>query len=1102
MRIAVNSNLCKIVPQAQRPMTLPRYLDRLGRLLTFTLAAAALIHVRAESLPLRTYTSVDGLGSGFVNSISQDSQGFIWFSTRDGLSRFDGAQFVTFQIGSDEVSPNVESVVEMPDGNYLIATSGGTFWFDPATSAQMSNSRLVIDAQLVSGSHGDIYTDKRGRTWLAVGEPRYVEKAESGYRLVDAGLPIPPDISKSLRVQGFAETSDGSLWINCTTGLVREYPDGRVDFHRLPPELTATNSAITVDRTDRLWIARSGDLYVLKPSNDAPSGDDRFNDRDIFAGVAAKPLSPDGIVEPSSDGGILRISPGAEYSAAQSKGLIAGRDGSIWLAAESVLYNFRGGAAARFDHRHGLPRSMTRIFEDRSGNVWIAGQSSLVRLDRLGMTTFGADADTANATYVSVGKGPDGRMYFGKARFETAEFDGARMIASRPILPPGSQSRWTSRHTFRDSTGRWWVLSTSGAAVFSPTATAGSLDGRRPDHIYTQADGLVSNAAFQIFEDSAGTIWVSSRGSGTGSADNGVARLRKGAARFEQVGEELGFPPAKAASAFAEDASGGLWMVFYTGGVARFDGERFTYYSEKEQPQFGQTMTDILVTPDGSIWLGSSNSGLLKIDPSASPILVKQIGPNDGMASSNIRTLTADRFGRIYAGTARGIDRIDPNTLGIRHFSIANGLASDFVVDSAMDSNGDLWFATGGGVSRISPESDNTAEAAAAVKFGSVRIAGVEQPISLLGAGDLDRGDLSSQENNFQIGYFALGNSAGDSVRFQYKLEGADEDWSQPTTVTSLNFANLRPADYRLMVRSITPDGASFGEPATLRFTILPPIWQRRWFTILAALIVIGVGYLIYRYRTARLLEVNAALSDAKAAEERLRRSREERIVELERVRSRIATDLHDDIGASLTQIAILSEVARASGGPDSAISTKPLSKITEISSDLIGTMSDIVWSINPTKDHFSDLVKRMRRFAADLLSEQGITVRFDEPSDLGEIVLDSNVRREIYLIFKEAVNNIAKHARADEVSISLDIAGDDVTFEIRDNGVGFDMSNPEGEDADDVSGNGLASMRRRALANGGVAVVESVPGEGTVVRVRMPRNQAFDESLIPNAKV
>jgi len=256
-----------------------------------------------------------------------------------------------------------------------------------------------------------------------------------------------------------------------------------------------------------------------------------------------------------------------------------------------------------------------------------------------------------------------------------------------------------------------------------------------------------------------------------------------------------------------------------------------------------------------------------------------------------------------------------------------------------------------------------------------------------------------------------------------------------------------------------------------------------------------------YRYRLEKLREVNSALADAKLAEENLRRAREERIVELEAVRSRIATDLHDDIGASLTQIAILSEVAQTQAGKGNGGPPESLRKITQVSSELIGTMSDIVWAINPSKDHLSDLTQRMRRFAADMLSPRGIAVSFKSAEADKKLTVRSNARREIFLIFKESVNNIAKHSSAKNVQVDLEVAGDILTLRITDDGRGFDASPPTFEDtfsSEGPSGNGVKSMRRRATEMGGHFDIDSAAGRGTIVFLTLPLTSNIDTTVEP----
>jgi signal transduction histidine kinase len=576
--------------------------------------------------------------------------------------------------------------------------------------------------------------------------------------------------------------------------------------------------------------------------------------------------------------------------------------------------------------------------------------------------------------------------------------------------------------------------------------------------------------------------------------------MKKGEDRFALFTKADGYPENRSATSFVEDSFGNLWIGFYEGGLARFDGTRFQVFSQVEGAPSTGNVADLILDRKGRLWIGSSIEGLFEIeDPSAPNPVIKKINFDVGSVSNNIRTLTQDHFGRIYIGTARGVERYTPDTGIIKHYSVSDGLATDFVVDSHCDKNGNLWFATNNGLSKLKPLPDEKI-APPKVLIGGLRIGGSPQAVSNLGDISIDRGDLSYTDNNLQIEYLGLDFRAGESLRYQYKLEGADQDWSRLTEATTVTYANLKPEKYRFLVRAVNSEGATSDMPAVVTFTIVPPVWQRTWFVFLSALALAIVTALEFRYRTANLREINRALKEAKIAEERLRRSREERLVELESVRARIATDLHDDIGASLTQIAILSEVAQAKVHGNGA--SEPLTKITDVSNELVGTMSDIVWSINPAKDHLSDLTQRMRRFASDVLSKKGVKVSFKSPGTADEILLNSNVRREVFLVFKEAINNVAKHSNATAVEIDLGVSRTDVLLTIKDNGKGFKVEPLSFEDtfsSQGRSGNGIPSMNKRAKEMGGVIDIASSPGTGTLICLRLPREQAFDESLIPN---
>jgi signal transduction histidine kinase len=226
-------------------------------------------------------------------------------------------------------------------------------------------------------------------------------------------------------------------------------------------------------------------------------------------------------------------------------------------------------------------------------------------------------------------------------------------------------------------------------------------------------------------------------------------------------------------------------------------------------------------------------------------------------------------------------------------------------------------------------------------------------------------------------------------------------------------------------------------------------------------------------------------------ADAALRRAKEERLAELERVRKRIATDLHDDIGASLTQITVLSEVARQSLSRE-GFHSEQLGQISAVSNELVEAMSDIVWAINPKKDHLSDLVHRMRRFASDVFTARGLSFTFDAPDSARDTRLGASVRREVFLIFKESVNNVLKHACATQVRIRFRLEGARLELSVSDDGRGFEPLDSvtlsgEYEPSDGTGGNGLYSMRRRALEMGGRFDVRSKTGEGTTVTLSLP---------------
>ncbi len=840
------------------------------------------------------------------------------------------------------------------------------------------------------------------------------------------------------------------------------------------------------DKTGKIWLSRGAELLVIRPEPVESLKDPAPMQISELKVTATHDLVPGKeVVFPRSGGDAIEYKNDEVIGRWAAKRIFQTSDGDVWVSAENTLLQFSGSTTRLHTDADGLPTVMARMAEDAAGNLWVGGHSGLARIDRNGMTSYGQQDGLNSSRFFSINESTDGRLFFGQRGFYWSVFDGRGFKTVRPAVSDAANPLWTSRFAFLSRSGELWMLSSEGLYRFDTGTEVAGLAGRSASKKYGVTDGLKSNAAFQIFEDFGGDIWVSTRG--TSNKGHGVARLRKGDESFHHFGVEDGLPEGKSAASYAEDQFGNIWIGFYEGGLVRFDGERFQVFSkENGLPENGH-VADIHVDRKGRLWLATSVQGLFRVEdetstaPRFQPVMIES-----GNVSNNIRTLTEDRFGRLYLGTARGVDRYSPETGYVKHYAVSDGLAADFVVDSHCDRNGDVWFATNDGISRLRPLPDEKT-APPRVFISGLRIAGAVQPVSNLGNISIVKGDLDHSENNLQVEYLGLDFRAGETLRFQYKLEGADAEWSTPSESRTVTFANLRPAEYRFLVRAVNSEGLISETPASVSFTIVAPVWQRTWFVILLALAVAGITAFVFWYRTARLREINEALREAKIAEEKLRRSREDRIADLEKVRARIATDLHDDIGSSLTQIAILSEVAQAQSNGGNGNAAGPLTKISEVSNELVGTMSDIVWSINPSKDHVSDLTQRMRRFAADVFSTKEIQFQFLAPGDGGETIVSSNIRREVFLIFKETVNNVLKHSGAKNVRIEIAIESGELIYRIADDGVGFDPNHP----APSSGGHGITGMRRRVEGLNGKLQIISEPGTGTTVSLTLPLNES-----------
>ena len=1174
------------------------------------------IVVLAEQLPVKPYTIAEGLAHDDINRIVRDSRGFLWFCTADGLSRFDGYRFTNYGVKDGLHQQSVTDLLESKRGGvYWVATlGGGVGRFDPvARNSEARDSPLFASYPVGDDPATNIvnvlYEDRAGHIWAGTngGLFRLDPNEGSGATFRRVLLDVPFRSDRTLEVFALIEDGEGSLWIGTLFGVARRLPDGRTIHYPLGSSSTRIISAFLIDDAGRLWLAYQNGLIVLKPEPAAKAGTGSETPWSVLRKREANGTNsrPEPFHLPAAHGEATWFTTADGLSDNNVLALHRSANGRIFTGTRrGGLSVFDGERFRNYATAQGLSNTINALAEDYDGNIWTGTQSSgAIKITSSGLVSYREADGLGSSEIFSIFENQASELCVISSKWTINRFDGEGFTAIRLNLPrsllDSSSGRWMM---MQDRAGEWWVATSAGLYRFPKVKRLEELAHAPPVAVYTTRDGLADNYISRLFEDSRGDIWISSF-----NPPVMLTRWERATGKFHRYAEADGLPPFNWANVFSEDAAGHLWIALHNGGMARYRGGRFELFTERDGVPPG-VMHGLYRDRAERLWVATSAGGAARLDdPTAIRPSIKTYTTVEELSSNNLCCFTEDLSKHIYIGTAHGIDRLDLTTGRVKNYTTADGLLKSEVTAAFRDRHGALWFGTREGVSRLTPLPDRP-QPPPTVLISGLRIAGLPHPVSELGETEITGLVLAPNQNQIQIDFFALSFSVGGGLRYQYKLEGVDHDWSTPSNQRTVT-ASLSPGSYRFLVRSVSSDGVASERSATISFTILPPVWRRWWFVALLALLVASVVYALIRHRLARLkalresenrfrtlaetasdaiitinerseiIYVNAAaenvfgyqmeemvgadltmlmpeylrhlhraglnryietgrkhigweavelpglhksgreiplelsfgeftkgdrryftgiardITERKRTEESLRKARAERLTELRRVRSSIATNLHDDIGSSLTQISILGEVAQQQLGAGNTQATENLTRITSVSNELIEAMSDIVWAINPEKDQLNNLTQRMRRFAHDVFTARQIEFRFHAPGPEHDFQLGANMRREVFLIFKESVNNMVKHSACTEARIEFLIEDDWLVLRVTDNGKGFDpslLSQRERSDhLQEKGGNGLLSMRRRAEALGGEYSIASQAGKGTTVTLRAPLGHA-----------
>jgi ligand-binding sensor domain-containing protein/signal transduction histidine kinase len=1014
--------------------------------------------IHAERLPVRRYGAIDGLANDAVGAVYRDSRGFLWFSTHGGLSRFDGQKFVNYGARHGLAVEVVGEVVEDPSGAYWVTTWGGdgVARFDPEHSdaATLFAPLSLPDEPARRGIC--LHVDRTGKLWVGTVAGLFVRELsapnDAPFRLVPlnevAGMP------ERTRVWDLNEDRSGNLWIATPRGLLRLAPDGSLVARPVTPGEAPGVRAVIEDKDGRIWVGHDEGLTVFRPGRGSSEGEPAAavdavsfssNCRDRARGEEVRlPETPGETCWYRAEDG---LGPGLVTA------LFEANNGHVWIGRfHQGLTEFDGHVFHAYGEPEGIGGYIATSFtEDSAGNLWIGTlDSGALRIARAGFTAYDRADGLGYTRHAWIAEGVDGELVV-TAGSAIYTFDGSRFQAVRPEVLEGLDSGSSDDNSvvIQDHAGDWWFGTPRGLHRYRRPGSVARLEGARPTESFTRGNGIPDDDVRALFEDSAGDIWIGVAG------EVPVVRWERATKTLHPYSAADGLGSVHIPLGFAEDRAGQIWIGFLRG-VARWRDGAFTTFSQADG-----LAADVVVRPfvdaGGRLWLASALAGVTRVDDPVAerPSFDRHYTMAEGLSANPVSCTVQDVFGRIYFCTPRGVDRLDPETGRIRHYTTADGLSTSEILRGLRDRTGNLWFTSMRGVSRLVPRPDPPQPPPPPVWITGVRVAGQQVPVSELGTREVAGLDLGPDSNQLQLDFGSLSFSLGEKIRYQYRLGGSEATWSEPTPLPSINFAQLSPGDYVFEVRAAGSEGVVSESPARVSFRVLPPLWQRWWFLTLAGLALAALAVALHRLRVARAVEV-------------------------ERVRTRIATDLHDDIGASLSQIAILTEVVHRRVGEENPTTASYLASIAESARSLVDSMADIVWAMNPRWDRLGDLVNRMRHFAGDACGPRGIKWSLTARPDEQDVELGAELRRQLYLVLKESVTNAVRHSACTRLDITLQLAGNCLELEVRDDGRGFD---PTGQH----EGHGLESMRRRAEGLGADLRLESRPGAGTALRFSVP---------------
>ncbi|MEI9960793.1 MAG: two-component regulator propeller domain-containing protein [Limisphaerales bacterium] len=975
----------------------------------------------------RVWTAEDGLPENKVVGLAQASDGYLWVATQGGVVRFDGARFQPFEAAS-------------------------------STGYASSTMRVLL-------------LDREGRLWIA---------KEGGVVVCVDGTQVRAFTSKDGLPQfegqrSMAEDDEGNLWISYTKGtVVRLNKAGQVDAFTSKNGLPSTGVCVlTSDRNGRLWFAKNGRIGFFR--------DGKF--------VILLNLSPHFIsVAPARAGGIwicsgsrvMKFNEGAEpvtlgelppaQTITEPTALFEDREGAVWVgtATDGLFRCDTNGVTSV----HTSYPVISSLAEDREGNLWVGTRGGgLDRVQRRVVSLIGAAAGLPFEGVQSICQDAAGVLW-------VVEQNGVlvRRQDDRWIIPSGKEVPAVhAMSVVADSKGTVWIGANRGALYQWKDGQFQSLN---------LGDEIPKGGVRSLLATASGDLWIATDVPDT---NNALYRLHNGNI------QKFDLPPGyRFIRAMAEDAAGNFWAGASDGLLVRVTGDTLVDETAKF-PRF--SIRCLHATPDGSLWIGYAGFGAGRLRDGR----ITRFSTEQGLPNDYVSQILADGRGGIWFAGNQGIfqvreqefddvaagraARVQPVIYG-RSQGLANLQANfDYYPNALRSADGSLYFSMLTGLAEVRPERTRLNRLPPVVLIerviGDERTFAIYQnggstnqipaPVELKNAGDKIKVWLPPGLQHVQVEFSALSFIAPENVQFRYQMEGLDQGWVDAGTRRAVQYNHLAPGKYHFKVIACNNDGIWNETGASLAIIVEPQIWETLWFKVLvsAATFTILCGIVVITLRRRHRFQIQHL----------------EQQHALEHERTRIARDLHDDLGVGLTEIGLLGDLA---GAPASAPETSReyLHEITGRARDLVALLDEIVWAINPANDTSQSLGDYFFKYAQTLLNRASIRCRLEVVEPFPNYGLNAEERHQLFLAFKEALNNVIRHSGATEVRISLGATAENLTIKIADNGHGVEVS------AAESSRDGLIGMQKRLQRLGGRCEVTSAAESGTCVTLCIPVGQ------------